>query len=114
MLQRLSLSLKLTLAVSLLLPLVMLLMRTLWPDIGWGFLLLFGLQVLMLLMALQLLLTSIWGPGSRWNLPRPSVDSQRRIFVKRDALMAKPRAILHRVQGAMHVLFGRLRKRQAP
>ena len=107
MLQRLSLSLKLAMAVSLLLPLVMLLMRTLWPDIGWGFLLLFGVQVMLLLAALQLTVTSIWGPGSRWNLPRASVDSQRRIFVKRGALMAPLRSILQRVQGSLVRLLRR-------
>jgi hypothetical protein len=112
--QRLTLNWKLTAAVSLLLPLVMVLLRQLWPDISWGFLFLFGLQVILLLAALQLVVTSVWGPGSRWNLPNPGVDSQRRIFVKRGAFMASFRAMMLRVKGVIQAPFGLLFKRKTP
>ncbi len=112
--QRLTLNWKLAIAASLLLPLVMVLLRQLWPDIAWGFLLLFGLQVMLLLAALHLVVTSIWGPGSRWNLPSPSVDSQRRIFVKKGAFMANLQTMLRRAKGVVQAPLGRLFKRKSP
>jgi hypothetical protein len=112
--QRLNLNWKLIALVSLLLPLVMVLLRLLWPDISWGFLLLFGLQVMLLLATLQLVVTSIWGPGSRWNLPNPSADSQRRIFVKRGALMSNLQALTRRAKGVIQAPLGRLFKRKTP
>ncbi len=111
--QPLTLNWKLTAAVGVSLPLVMVLLRLLWPDIAWGFLLLFGLQVMLLLAALHLAVTSIWGPGSRWNLPSPSLDSQRRIFVKRGALMANLRTMLVRAKEVVQAPFGRLFKRKS-
>jgi hypothetical protein len=112
MFQRLTLNVKLIALGTLLLPLVMLLMHKLWPDIPWGFLLLFGLQVLLLLAALQLVLTSIWGPESRWNLPKPTPDPQRRIFGQKRAFMARLRALVERVKSAVLAPFRRLFKRQ--
>ena len=112
MFQRLPLSVKLIALGTLLLPLVMVLMRKLWPDISWGFLLLFGLQVLLLLAALQLMLTSIWGPESRWNLPKPTPDPQRRIFGQKKAFVARLRALLLRAKGVIQAPFGRLLKRK--
>ncbi len=112
--QQLTLNWKLTALVSLLLPMVMVLLRLMWPDISWVFLLLFGLQVMLLLAALQLVVTSIWGPGSRWNLPGPSADSQRRIFLKRGALMANLQAMPRRAKGAIQAPLGRLFKRKTP
>lgn len=105
---------KLTAMGSFLLPVVMVLLRQLWPDISWGFLLLFGLQVMLLLAALHLVVTSIWGPGSHWNLPSPSGHSQRRIFVKRGALMANLQAMPRRVKAVVQAPLGRFLKRKAP
>jgi hypothetical protein len=113
MFQKLSLSVKLIVLGSLLLPLVMVLMRKLWPDISWGFLFLFGLQVLLLLAALQLVLTSIWGPEHRWNLPKPTPDPQRRIFGQKRAFLARLRALVDRVKSATLAPFRRLFTRKA-
>jgi uncharacterized membrane protein YagU involved in acid resistance len=113
MLQRLTLSVKLIALGSLLLPLVMVLMRKLWPDIAWGFLLLFGLQVLLLMAALQLMLTNIWAPEHRWNLPKPTPDPQRRIFAHKRDVMARLRALVDRVKSAMLSPFRRLFARKA-
>jgi len=113
MFQKLSLNVKLIALGSLLLPLVMVLMRKLWPDIAWGFLFLFGLQVLLLLAALQLVLTSIWGPEHRWNLPKPTPDPQRRIFGQKRAFLARLRALVDRVKSAALAPFRRLFRRQA-
>ncbi len=110
--QRLPLNWKLTAAVSLLLPLVMVLLRQQWPDISWGFLLLFGMQVMLLLAALHLVVTSIWGPGSRWNLPNPAVDSQRRIFVKKGAFMANLRTTMLHVKDTAQAPLKRFFKRK--
>jgi hypothetical protein len=88
MFQRPTFNVKLIALGTLLLPLVMVLMRKLWPEIAWGFLLLFGLQVLLLLAALQLVLTNIWAPEHRWNLPKPTPDPQRRIFAQKKTFMA--------------------------
>ena len=114
MLERLPLSVKLTALASLLLPSVMWLMRTLWPDISWGFLFLFGLQVLLLLVALQLVVTSIWGPGSRWNLPKPEADPQRRIFGQKGSLLARLLALVGRVKNLALAPLGRLFRRTTP
>ena len=113
MFQKLSLSVKLIALGSLLLPLVMVLMRKLWPDIAWGFLFLFGLQVLLLLAALQLVLTSIWGPEHRWNLPKPTPDPQRRIFGQKRDFVARLRALVDRVKSAALAPFRRLFTRKA-
>jgi len=107
-----SLILKLTAMVCLLLPSVMALLHWRWPDIPWGFLLLFGLQVLLLLASLQLMLTSIWGPESRWNLPKPTPDPQRRIFGQKRAFVARLRAVLLRAKELIQAPFGRLLKRK--
>jgi hypothetical protein len=112
MLQKLSLSVKLIALGSLLLPLVMVLMRKLWPDIAWGFLFLFGLQVLLLLAALQLVLTSIWAPEHRWNLPKPTPDPQRRIFAQKKDVLARLRAMLSGVKNVVLAPFRRLFTRQ--
>ena len=113
MFQKLSLSVKLIALGSLLLPLVMVLMRKLWPDIPWGFLFLFGLQVLLLLAALQLVLTNLWAPEHRWNLPKPTPDPQRRIFAQKRDVMARLRALMDRVKSAAMAPFRRLFTRKA-
>ena len=112
MFQRLSLNVKLITLGTLLLPLVMVLMRKLWPDIAWGFLFLFGLQVLLLLAALQLVLTSIWGPERRWNLPKPTPELQRRIFAQKRTFMARLRALVDRIKSAVLAPFRRLSTRK--
>jgi len=114
MLERLSSSVKLAALASLLLPLVMGLMRKLWPDLAWGFVFLFGLQVLLLLAALHLVVTSIWGPGSRWNLPKPQADPQRRIFDHRGTLVTRLLAFFGRVKSVALAPFLRLFRRQTP
>jgi len=113
MLQRLTLSVKLIALGSLLLPLVMVLMRKLWPDIAWGFLFLFGLQVLLLVAALQLMLTNIWAPEHRWNLPKPTPDPQRRIFAQKRNVTARLQAILSGVISVFLAPFRRLFTRKA-
>ena len=109
-------SLNLTWAVigTLGLPLAMGLLHLLWPDISWGFLFLFGLQVMLLLATLQLVATTIWQPGSRWQLPGKRVDSARRIFAKRGAFVAALSAMAGRVKGAVQAPALRLLKRKAP
>jgi hypothetical protein len=114
MLERLSSSVKLAALASLLLPSVMWLMHKLWSDLAWGFVFLFGLQVLLLLAALHLVVTSIWGPGSRWNLPKPQADPQRRIFAQRGALVARLLALFGRVKSVALAPFLRLLRRQTP
>jgi hypothetical protein len=113
MLKKPSLTVKLVALGSLLLPLVMVLMRKLWPDIPWGFLFLFGLQVLLLLAALQLVLTSMWGPEHHWNLPKLSPDPQRRIFAQKRNVMAFLRAMLSGVKSVVLAPFKRLFTRKA-
>ena len=112
MFQRPSFNFKLIALGTLLLPLVMVLMRKLWPEIAWGFLLLFGLQVLLLLAALQLVLTNIWAPEHRWNLPKPTPDPQRRIFAQKRDVMARLRAMLSGVKTIVLAPFRRVFKRQ--
>ncbi|PIT77068.1 hypothetical protein [Limnohabitans sp. G3-2] len=114
MLERLSPNVKLAGLASALLPCVMWLMRLLSPDLSWGFAFLFGLQVLLLLTALHLVVTSIWGPASRWNLPKPAADSQRRIFAQKGALVARWLALLGRAKSAALAPFLRLFRRQTP
>ncbi|MFN5096346.1 MAG: hypothetical protein ACK5BY_00410 [Limnohabitans sp.] len=104
---------KLTAAFSLTLPLVMVLFRVLWPEISWGFLLLFGLQVMLLLAALHVVFTCVWGPGSRWDLPSQVVDSKRRIFLKKGAPMARVQALLQSIKETVLAGLGRLRLRKA-
>ena len=110
----LSLILKLAAMVCLLLPLVMALLHWRWPDISWGFHFLFGLQVMLLLAAVQLVVSSIWPPGSRWNLPGRSSDPQRRIFVKKGSPVARLRALFERAKELVQAGLGRLRLRKAP
>jgi hypothetical protein len=114
MLERISSSVKLAALASFLLPFVMWLMHTLWPDLAWGFVFLFGLQVLLLLMALHLVVTSIWGPGSRWNLPKPQADPQRRIFGQKGALVARCLALIGRVKNTALAPLARWFRRQTP
>lgn len=99
--------------ITLGLPLAMVLLRTLWPDISWGFLLLFGLQVLLLLTTVQLLATSIWGPASRWELPGKAAKLPRRIFAKKWSVMASLRGLTQSLQSRMKVPTLRLFKRKA-
>jgi hypothetical protein len=113
MFQRLTLNVKLIALGTLLLPLVMVLMRKLWPDIAWGFLFLFGLQVLLLLAALQLVLTNIWAPEHRWNLPKPTPDPQRRIFAQKRNVTVRLRAMFTAVIGVFLAPFRRLFTRKA-
>ena len=68
----------------------------------------------MLLAAVQLVVSSIWPPGSRWNLPGRSSDPQRRIFVKKGSPVARLRALLERAKELVQAGLGRLRLRKAP
>ena len=113
MFQRPSFNFKLIALGTLLLPLVMVLMRKLWPEIAWGFLLLFGLQVLLLLAALQLVLTNIWAPEHRWNLPKPTPDPQRRIFAQKKDVVARLRAMLSGVKSVVLAPLRRLFTRKS-
>lgn len=99
--RRLPLSLKWAALGSLGLPLVMALLRLLWPDVSWGFLFLFGLQVILALATLQLMITSIWGPASRWELPEKATRLPRRIFAKKWSVMASLRTMGQRIQAAV-------------
>jgi hypothetical protein len=110
---KLPVNLKLVASASLTLPLVMWVLHVLWPDISWGFLLLFGLQVLLMLVTLQLVLSSIWSPKRRWELPGKNAALPRRIFAKKTSVMAFLRSLVHRAQSAVTVLLGRLFKRKA-
>jgi hypothetical protein len=114
MAKRPALNLKWAVIAVLGLPLVMALLRLLWPDISWGFLFLFGLQVMLLLATLQLVATSIWQPGSRWKLPGKGADAPRRIFVKKGALVRALSAVPQRVKAVVQAPVLRLLKRKAP
>ena len=109
-------SLNLTWAVIAVLglPLAMGLLHLLWPDISWGFLFLFGLQVMLLLATLQLVATSIWQPGSRWQLPGKGVNSPRRIYEKSGPFMTALSAMPGRVKEAVQAPVLRLLKRKTP
>jgi hypothetical protein len=85
--------LKLSAFILLSLSLAMALLRALWHDLGWGFLFLFGLQVVLILATLLLMLTSLWKPGNRWNLPAKYAQLPRRIFAPKTS----PLAFLHRI-----------------
>lgn len=111
--RHLALGLKLSAITLLGLSMVVALLRMLWPDIGWGFLLLFGLQVMFMLAALQLVVSSIWEPVRRWELPGKNASLPRRIFAKKTSAMAFLRGIVQRVQAAVAMLFRRLFKRKA-
>jgi hypothetical protein len=87
MTRHLALGLKLSAFILLSLALAMALLRMLWPDISWGFLLLFGLQVVLLLATLQLLLTTIWQPSKRWDLPQTQAELPRRIFAPKASVV---------------------------
>ena len=110
---RLPLSLKSVAIASLTLPAVMWVLRMLWPDISWGFLLLFGLQVMLMLATLQLVVSSVWTPTRRLELPGKKAALPRRIFAKKTSVMAFLLGTVQRAQGALAVLFGRLFKRKA-
>jgi hypothetical protein len=111
---RLPLSLKSVAIASLTLPAVMWVLRMLWPDISWGFLLLFGLQVMLMLATLQLVVSSVWTPTRRLELPGKKAALPRRIFAKKTSVMAFLLGMVQRTQGAVAVLFGRFFKRKAP
>ena len=110
--RHLALGLKLSAITLLGLSMVMALLRMLWPDISWGFLLLFGLQVMLMLATLQLVVSSIWGPARRWELPGKNAALPRRIFAKKTSAMAFLHGIVQRAQGAVAMLLGRLFKRK--
>ena len=112
--KRPSLSLTWAVIAVLGLPSAMALLHLLWPDISWGFLFLFGLQVMLLLATLQLVATSIWQPGSRWQLPGKPTGSPRRIFEKRGALVVALSTMGQRVKSALQAPVLRLLKRKAP
>ena len=110
---KLPVNLKSVAIASLTLPLVMWLLRMLWPDISWGFLLLFGLQVMLILATLQLVVSSVWTPTRRLELPVKNAKLPRRIFAKKTSVMAFLRSMVQRAQGAVAMVFGRLFKRKA-
>ena len=112
--RRLPLNLKWLALGSLGLPLAMVLLRLLWPDVSWGFLFLFGLQVVLVLATLQLVLTSIWGPASRWELPIKATRLPRLIFAKKSSFMPSLRGMGQRVKVWVAAPVGRLFKRKAP
>ena len=109
----LPLSLKSVAIACLTLPVVMWVLGMLWPDISWGFLLLFGLQVMLMLAALQLVVSSVWTPTRRLELPGKKAALPRRIFAKKTSVMAFLRGMVQRAQGAVGMLLGRLFKRKA-
>ena len=98
---------------SLTLPLVIWLLRMLWPDISWGFWLLFDLQVLLMLATLQLVVSSDWTPTRRWALPGKNASLPRCIFAKKTSVMAFLRGMVQCAQGAVAMLLGCLFKRKA-
>jgi hypothetical protein len=110
---RLPLSLKSVAIASLTLPAVMWVLRMLWPDISWGFLLLFGLQVMLMLATLQLVVSSVWTPTRRLELPGKKAALPRRIFAKKTSVMAFLLGMVQRAQGTVAMLLGRLFKRKA-
>ena len=110
---KLPVNLKSVAIASLTLPLVMWLLRMLWPDISWGFLLLFGLQVMLMLATLQLVVSSVWTPTRRLKLPGKNAALPRRIFAKKTSVMAFLRGMVQRARGAVAMLLGRLFKRKA-
>ena len=110
---RLPLSLKSVAIACLKLPVVMWVLGMLWPDISWGFLLLFGLQVMLMLATLQLVVSSVWTPTRRLELPGKKAALPRRIFAKKTSVMAFLLGMVQRAQGAVTMLFGRLFKRKA-
>jgi hypothetical protein len=110
---KLPVNLKSVAIASLTLPLVMWLLRMLWPDISWGFLLLFGLQVMLMLATLQLVVSSVWTPTRRLELPGKNAALPRRIFAKKTSVMAFLRGMVQRARAAVAMVFGRLFKRKA-
>lgn len=106
--------LKLSAFILLSLSLAMALLRALWHDISWGFLLLFGLQVVLILATLLLMLTSLGKPSSRWNLPAKYAQLPRRIFAPKTSVTAYLRAMGRRLLLAPKTLALRLLKRQTP
>ena len=111
--RRLPLNLKSVAIASLTLPAVMWVLRMLWPDISWGFLLLFGLQVMLMLATLQLVVSSVWTPTRRLELPGKKAALPRRIFAKKTSVMAFLLGMVQRAQGTVAMLLGRLFKRKA-
>jgi len=110
---RLPLSLKSVAIASLTLPAVMWVLRMLWPDISWGFLLLFGLQVMLMLATLQLVVSSIWTPTRRLELPGKKAALPRRIFAKKTSFMAFLGGMVQRARSAVAMVFGRFFKKKA-
>ena len=60
--------LKLSLSIVALFALTLLTSRWWWPGAQWFFVLLFTAMALLLIFALQVLLTSFYGPVSHWKL----------------------------------------------
>ena len=69
-------ALKLSLSIVALFALTLLTSRWWWPGAQWFFVALFTAMALLLLLALQVLLTSFYGPVSHWKLHRLK-DSSR-------------------------------------
>ncbi len=108
----LALGLKWSAFILLSLSVAMAVLRMLWVDISWGFLLLFGLQVVLILATLQLILTTIWKPSSRWALPNSRSGLPRRIFAQKTTVMAFLRSVGPRFVHALKNKTQRLFKRQ--
>jgi hypothetical protein len=60
-----------------------------------------------------LVLTNLWAPEHRWNLPKPTPDPQRRIFAQKRAFVARLRALVDRVKSVVLTPFRRLFTRKA-
>ena len=107
----LALGLKWSAFILLSLSVAMAVLRMLWVDISWGFLLLFGLQVVLILATLQLILTTIWKPSSRWALPNSHSGLPRRIFAQKTTVMAFLRSVgpwlVHALKNKTQRLFKR-------
>jgi hypothetical protein len=110
----LALGLKWSAFILLSLSVAMAVLRMLWVDISWGFLLFFGLQVVLILATLQLILTTIWKPSSRWALPNSHSHSglPRRIFAQKTTVMAFLRGMDPRLVHALKNKTQRLFKRK--
>jgi hypothetical protein len=78
--------LKLSLSIVALFALTLLTSPWWWPGAQWYFVMLFTAMALLLLLGLQVLLTSFYGPVSHWKLHTlkgtPSPDLDRRWFTK--------------------------------
>ena len=105
--------LKLSLSIVALFALTLLTSRWWWPGAQWFFVLLFTAMALLLLFALQVLLTSFYGPVSHWKLHAlkgaPSTDLDRRWFTKASWL-TRVRLAIVRPFGALRARFSRKAK----